>query len=461
MVGPVRTELRRLLGYGAVAAGLTASSLLLMQLLVGSRLEQAQIEQLGSELASSLVLGEVALERFSPAALARISGLPLAVGAVPAGSVPLERAARPLRGRADRLQRQLCRRLGACPVLRAAAQDPPGVWVEMASPLETIWVWAPLPSPLQRPPDPLALGLGFGVGGLGACLLFLSLEVQRPLRRLEEALAAVGLEAWPAPVPARGSRAVRQLTQRFNTMLERLERAEQERTTMLAGLAHDLRSPLTRLRLRLEIAASGPMSARELDRATGDIAALERITSQFLAFAAVGQEEPALELPLEELLAETAAQVDSLSLDLDLVPLRRRVRPIALARAVANLLDNASSHGRPPLRLVLRPWSPTAAGPGGPAGGPVQGPAEGFEIQVWDQGPGIAAPQWQTALQPFQRLDAARSGQGHCGLGLAIAERVARDHGGGLERLVGAAGSGVALRGLSLPDPTEPGHIQS
>ncbi|MFN5161115.1 MAG: hypothetical protein ACK5IA_04425, partial [Cyanobacteriota bacterium] len=87
----MRTELRRLLGYGAVAAGLTASSLLLMQLLVGSRLEQAQIEQLGSELASSLVLGEVALERFSPAALARISGLPLAVGAVPAGSVPLER----------------------------------------------------------------------------------------------------------------------------------------------------------------------------------------------------------------------------------------------------------------------------------------------------------------------------------------------------------------------------------
>jgi two-component system osmolarity sensor histidine kinase EnvZ len=87
---------------------------------------------------------------------------------------------------------------------------------------------------------------------------------------------------------------------------------------------------------------------------------------------------------------------------------------------VANLIENARSYGAPPLRLVLQ-------------AGPPEG--EGFRIVLWDGGSGIAAPQWDQALMPFQRLDAARGGCGHCGLGLAIAARVAAAHGGGLERL--------------------------
>jgi two-component system osmolarity sensor histidine kinase EnvZ len=137
-------------------------------------------------------------------------------------------------------------------------------------------------------------------------------------------------------------------------------------------------------------------------------------------------------VPLEALVAEAANGVDQVRLDLE--PMERCVQPIALSRAVANLLDNAETHGLRPLCLVLR-----ARG------------AEGFAIEVWDQGPGIGEADWPRALQPFQRLDPARSGVGHSGLGLAIADQVAQAHGGRLERLAPSCGGfAVVLTGWSL-----------
>lgn len=186
----------------------------------------------------------------------------------------------------------------------------------MGSPLEAVWLFVPLPSRLAWPPDPLLLSLSLGMGGVGAVLLFLTLEVQRPLRQLEEALAGVDLEARPSAVDVGGASAVRQLTARFNAMLDRLDRSSMERSTMLAGIAHDLRSPLTRLRLRLNLASQAPMAAGDLERAEADIAALERITQQFLIFAGTVDAEAAIEVPLEALLAEAAAVTDGLTLDL-------------------------------------------------------------------------------------------------------------------------------------------------
>ena len=235
--------------------------------------------------------------------------------------------------------------------------------------------------------------------------------MQRPLRQLDAALEQVGLDQQPQPVTARGTEAVRHLTHHFNTMLLRLQQASQERATMLGGIAHDLRGPLTRLRLRL--AQHTPWSAEERHRADVDLTALEKITEQFLLFVgAAGQEQPVW-VPLEALVGEAANAVEAVELALE--PMQRRVRPIALSRAVANLLLNAQSHGTPPLRLVLRARS-----------------GDGFAIEVWDGGPGIAPGDWERAKQPFQRLDEARGGLGHSGLGLAIAEQVARAHGGDL-----------------------------
>ncbi|MFM8604135.1 MAG: ATP-binding protein [Cyanobium sp.] len=447
----VQRFLPRRLGYAVAALAAAATSLLLLELLLDRRLERDRLRQLGSEVAGRLVLGEVALERFSPEALGELAGLRLAVGARAADASPSASlhpaflrpafADRRLQRQAEGLRAELCRRLSRCPAVVPASGSPRGAWVEMGSALETVWLFTPLPALHAWPPEPLLLILSLAAGSLAGVILYLTLEVQRPLRQLEAALADVGIEALPPRLPARGSRAVRQLTGRFNAMVEGLEQASRERATMLAGIAHDLRSPITRLRLRLALAAEAPMDAGALALAEADLAALERITRQFLVFAGAEAEEQALMLPLEQLLAETAAVVGDIPLALDLPPLQRCVRPTALGRAVANLLENAGVHGRPPLRLVLRPWA-------------VEG-GEGFEIQVWDAGEGIAAEAWERARQPFQRLDEARGSQGHCGLGLAIAERVAVGHGGGLVRLEGE-GFGVALRGRSYPVTSPP-----
>jgi len=413
--------------YALVGAGVSALSLVLLQALLAQRLERAQIAQMGPEVAFNLRLGELALERLPPAALSRLSGLPLRVGELP----PTGGDGR-LAVQAERLQQALCRQLSHCPPVLPAAGDPRGVWVALLSPLEPVWLFAPMRSPQRWPLDPLLLGLALLGGSVSASLLFLWVEVQRPLQRLEQALSQVGLAARPAPLAAQGTGAVRRLTGRFNAMVQRLDQTERERETMLAGIAHDLKSPITRLRLRLGLARPDPA---DLQRSEADLDALERITAQFLLFAGGVDAEPPVQMPLEQLLAELSAAIDPRELQLDLEPMQRWVQPTALGRAVGNLLDNALSHGQVPLRLVLRPALPEG---------------EGFRIAVWDCGAGIAPDQWGQALMPFQRLDRARGGLGHCGLGLAIAARVAAAHGGGLEAQRSEQGFAVVLQGRSL-----------
>ncbi len=413
--------------YVLVGAGVSALSLALLQALLAQRLERAQILQLGPEVAFNLRLGELALDRLPPAALARLSGLPLRVGAHP----PLSRDGR-LQRQAQQLQQELCREIAPCPPVLPAAAVRPGVWVELLSPLEPVWLFTPLDTPRGRAPDPLLLGLALLAGSISSSLLYRWWEVQRPLQQLEQALAQVGnsdqagAAALASPLPSSGSGAVRRLTARFKAMVQRLAANERDRTTMLAGIAHDLKSPLTRLRLRLAGHA-------EQQRAEADLDALERITAQFLLFAGGGDAEAAVLLPLDQWLAELSAAIEPDQLQLDLEPLQACVQPTALGRAVGNLIDNAFSHGHPPLRLVLRS----------------EGDA-GFRIEVWDQGPGISAEAWPQALMPFQRLDRARGGSGHCGLGLAIAARVAASHGGQLECRRSAEGFAVVLRGRSV-----------
>jgi len=387
-------RLERLLGYGGVALGFAALSLALLQGVLARQLARNRLQQRAAEVAFTARLAALALETLPPVGLAQLSGLTLRLQPPP--------QAPPLPEQAE-LARLLCRRLSPCPQLLPAA-EPRGLWLALDAPLDRVWLLVPLPLPAPWPPPPWLLAVALLLGGGATTVLYLSLEVEQPLRRLQQ---AQHLAVLPR---GRGTPAVQALRLR-------LQQAEAERSVMLAGLAHDLRAPLTRLRLRhnLEVADGAALAAG----VAADLDELERLVDQFLVFAAGEQAEAPVLLPLDQWLAELAAAYPP-ELQLQLTPLERAVRPTGLARAVANLLDNALSHGRPPLLLRLLPWG---------AG------AQGFAIEVWDGGEGIDPQAWPRALEPFERLDAARSRGGHSGLGLPIALRAAQAHGGGLALL--------------------------
>lgn len=407
MVLPRRLE--RLLGYGAVGLGSTALVLALMQTLLARPLERNRLEQRAGEVVQTVRLLGLALESLPPEGVLQLSGLPLRLQPPPAAPSLAEQVT---------LQRLLCRELKPCPVLLPARTPVRGVWLALATSLEPLWLLVPLPSSTAWPPDPALLLLAMAAGGGITMLVYVSVEIEQPLRHLRLRLDVLDeREADLVAQPRQGTAAVRALAAHLAAARQREQQAARERTVMLAGLAHDLRAPLTRLRLRQSLqtpdfasttAAANPVVA--------DLDALERLIDQFLAFVAAERSEAPVLVPLEQLLAEVAAPYPP-ALTLQLTTMRCRVPPNMLARAVTNLLDNALCHGRPPFLLRLLSCG---------------GADQGFAIEVWDGGNGIALADWPRALEPFQRLDAARQRRGHGGLGLAIAQRGAKACGGEL-----------------------------
>ena len=405
------------------------ASFLLVRTLLTSRTDRSQVEQMAGILANNIALTELALEHYPPAAVSELNGFQLLVATRPSLTTGADRR---LGAQLERLSQDLCDRLGHCPTLIANSDRERGVWIRIRSSLEPVWLFSPLPAQGLFSPDPLVIALSMLGGSVLAGGIFLLLEVQRPLRQLSAAIGLVGTCDGEAMVPVSGSSEVRQLATRFNAMLARLQANEQERRTMLAGITHDLNSPITRLAVRLSLASEALEAApaqsdrsgvghgrglgpRDLAAMSADLGAIQRITQQFLLFASCDGIEPFSVLRLDALLAESCGRCSDQDLSLALTPLTARVQPTAIIRAVANLLDNAEGYGQPPLRLTLGTL-----------------PGERFEIRVSDGGQGLSEAAFERAKQPFQRLDPSRGGKGHCGLGLAIAERVARAHGGQL-----------------------------
>jgi len=209
-------------------------------------------------------------------------------------------------------------------------------------------------------------------------------------------------------------------------MASSLESMERERAMVLAGISHDVRTPLSRLRLGLEMSGA---EAGAADAIVTDIDEIDAIIGQFLDFARGVNEEQArqdLGVLLDEVAEHYTRLGKSIQVRKDAVAPFRFAR-MAVRRAVSNLIDNALRYGREPIEIDLRKGSGAAL------------------IEVRDRGPGIPPGEAERLKRPFTRLDSARSGPAGAGLGLAIVERVARAHGGSLE-LAPRDGGGLVAR---------------
>jgi two-component system osmolarity sensor histidine kinase EnvZ len=242
-------------------------------------------------------------------------------------------------------------------------------------------------------------------------ILFIRNQV-RAIERLADAADAFGRGVDAATFKPHGAREVRQAAVAFLAMKSRIQRHIDQRTALLASVSHDLRTPLTRLKLALALAEPGKRTAGMKQ----DLAEMEHMIDEYLAFARGEGGEAAETAPLRELIEEVCegARRAGARVAVDVEPgLSAKIRPNALKRALSNLVMNGAVHGE----------SVAVAARARPSGG--------VEITIDDDGPGIPEAQYEEAFKAFSRLDASRNQNAKgVGLGLAIARDVARGHGG-------------------------------
>ena len=268
--------------------------------------------------------------------------------------------------------------------------------------------------------------------GLSALLVVLALvwgahRMTRPLRQIAEAADRLGLDAGPPPLPEHGPRELRKATRAFNRMTARIRHLVDDRTLLLAAVSHDLRTMLTRLRLRAEFIEDG----EQRGKAAADLDEMQAMLDATLAFA---RDEAADDHPvpvdlaslLRELSADLADAGRAASFD-GPESLTLPGRPVALRRLFENLIDNALRYGEE-ASLTLRQGNGRA------------------EALVDDRGPGIPEALRERVFDPFFRLEASRSRDtGGSGLGLAVVRAIVQRHDGAI-RLEDRPGGGLRVR---------------
>jgi hypothetical protein len=300
--------------------------------------------------------------------------------------------------------------------------DRPGRFALSARLPDMSWlnVRANLPPP--RPWHSNTFLAAFAVMTIAAAVLVVwaARRLTRPVRVLAEAADRLGRDVNATPLPTDGPSEISRAAHAFNTMAERIRRFVQDRTTMLAAVGHDLRTPITRLKLRAEFVEDEEMRRKMLN----DLDEMEGMVAAVMAFARDdAANEPAGHVDLAALARTVVDEASDMRPDLaDRIAyagpehLRVSARPAALKRALTNLVGNALNYGGS-ARVTLDPRRP----------GLVQ-------LFVDDDGPGIPDGALDRVFQPFFRLEGSRNREtGGTGLGLPIARNMLRAHGGDVQ----------------------------
>lgn len=270
--------------------------------------------------------------------------------------------------------------------------------------------------------------VGTGVLLVAVAMIFMRNQV-RPIRRLAVAAERFGKGLDIPQFRPQGAREVRQAAAAFIQMRRRIERQIQQRTDMLSGVSHDLRTPLTRMKLEIAMLGDTP-EARALH---DDIAEMERMVDGYLAFARGEGAETPRTVPLHDLVedAVSRAGVPTGAITTDVpTDVNLTVRREALRRALSNLIANAARAARSRVEVTARVRAGHA------------------EVRIDDDGPGIPPEQREDVFRPFFRLDQSRNPEtGGTGLGLTIARDIIRGHGGELH-LTGAPVGGLRAQAL-------------
>jgi len=336
-----------------------------------------------------------------------------------------------------RIWRELMAQLGEETLVIADPADDEALWISFALGPDDYWLVLP------RAPHRDSLPWQWiGWGGLTFLLAFgggwaVVARINRPLRDAASVAARVGLGDFSSRLDEHGADEIASLARAFNRMASDLAVQESDRALLLAGLSHDLRTPLARLRLAVEMQV---YDATEREAMVRDMEDMDALSRQFAEFART-EAEAASTVDLDALCSELAAGFEARGQPVTVQGVlgKASVPARGLRRSLANLLENACRHGQPPVTLEL------ARTP------------DSIRFTVVDRGAGLPEADLETAKRPFWRGNAARTGAQGTGLGLAIIERFAILAGGSL--VLSNRNPGLAAC-LSLPsEDTEPPRI--
>ncbi len=333
---------------------------------------------------------------------------------------------------------QLREELGDRTQVRVQIQAEPAIWIHQPG-YEDHWLKVPLyahPLRGQRVWMVATWLLLIGMLSTAAAWIFVR-QLNRPLKVLELAARRIGQGQSIRLLDTGGPAEIAEVYRAFNQMAHDVEQANRDRSLLLAGVSHDLRTPLTRMRLSTELLSSAEPELT--DGMIRDIEDMDAILDQFMAFIRDGSAEPCEPEDINELIREVVAPLNTgeekVRLCLEPVPLLP-LRRLSIKRVMTNLIENALNHGGSGVEICTYVTSNAAQ--------------SYLVVAVLDRGPGIDPTECEALFTPFTRGDRARTTKG-TGLGLAIVKRISDSHGATVQ-LLNRSGGGTEAR-VSFPLP--------